>query len=98
MPKAKTQSVDDYLAAQPEQSQAALARVRSEIRKAMPHAEETISYQIPAYKIDGRAVLFFAGWKEHFSLYPASDPLVTEFAAELAQYKISKGTIRFPLS
>jgi len=57
-----------------------------------------ISYQIPAYRLQGGAVLYFAGWKRHYSLYPASDRMVRAFKSELAPYKISKGTIRFPLS
>jgi uncharacterized protein YdhG (YjbR/CyaY superfamily) len=64
----------------------------------MPRAEEAISYRIPAYKLRGRVVLFFAGWKEHWSLYPAGERLVAAFRDELAPYKISKGTIRFPLT
>ena len=98
MPKAEWKSVDDYLAAQPEAAQRILGRVRSAIRKAMPEAEEVISYKIPAYKLHGRVVLYFAGWKEHYSLYPASGGLVAEFREELAPYELSKGTIRFPLS
>jgi uncharacterized protein YdhG (YjbR/CyaY superfamily) len=98
MPKAEWKSVDDYLAAQPEATRRILSRVRSAIRKAMPEAEEVISYKIPAYKLHGRVVLYFAGWKEHYSLYPASGGLVAEFREELAPYELSKGTIRFPLS
>jgi uncharacterized protein YdhG (YjbR/CyaY superfamily) len=98
MPKPDYKSVDDYLAAQPESAQRILGRVRSAIRKAMPEAEEVISYKIPAYKLHGRVVLYFAGWKEHYSLYPASGGLVAEFRDELAPYELSKGTIRFPLS
>ena len=90
-------SVDDYIATKPETVQAILERVRGTIRKAVPRAEEVISYQIPAYKLDGGAVIYFAGWKEHYSLYPASDRLVKAFKRDLAPYKISKGTIRFPL-
>jgi len=55
--------------------------VRAIIRKALPAVEEVISYQIPAYKIGGTLVIFFAGWKQHFSLYPASEPLVAAFQA-----------------
>jgi uncharacterized protein YdhG (YjbR/CyaY superfamily) len=90
--------VDDYLAAQPDDARAALERVRTIIRKAIPRAEEVISYQIPAYKLDGRTTVFFAGWKEHFSIYPATSLVVSSLKRELAPYKISKGTIRFPLS
>ncbi len=91
-------SVEEYIEAQPEAVHATLRRVRAIIRKAMPGAEEVISYQIPAYKLQGKAALYFAGWKQHYSLYPASGPLVAEFQDELADYKTSKGTIRFPLS
>ena len=98
MAKTNFQSVDDYIATQPETVQAILQRVRGTIRKAVPSAQEVISYQIPAYKLDGGAVIYFAGWKEHYSLYPASDRLVKAFKGDLAPYKVSKGTIRFPLN
>jgi len=97
MAKTSFESVDAYIAAQPEDLQAVLQRVRGAIRRAMPEAEEVISYQIPAYKVAGHPVLYFAGWKAHFSLYPASAPLVAALKAELAPYALSKGTIRFPL-
>ena len=89
-------SVDEYIATKPEDVQAILQRVRTTIRTSVPGAEEVISYQIPAYKLNGATVLFFAGWKQHYSLYPASGPLVKAFKAELAPYELSKGTIRFP--
>src|SRR5258707_789996 len=91
-------SVDEYIAAHTDDVQAILSCVRSTIRNAVPSAEETISYQIPAYKLQGGAVLYFAGWKQHYSLYPAGDRLIRAFRSELAPYKISKGSIRFPLS
>jgi uncharacterized protein YdhG (YjbR/CyaY superfamily) len=75
-----------------------LKRVRSIIRKAVPGADEVISYQIPAYKLHGRTVLYFAAWKEHYSVYPSNTRLVAAFKNELAGYQLSKGTIRFPLS
>jgi len=98
MAKTDFQSVDEYLVAQPAGGRAALKRVRGAIRKAMPGAEEAISYQIPTYKVDGRPAVYFAGWKEHYSVYPASAQLVAAFKDELAPYELSKGTIRFPLS
>jgi uncharacterized protein YdhG (YjbR/CyaY superfamily) len=91
-------SVDEYLAAQPEGAGGILERARAAIRGALPEAEETISYNIPTYKIHGRAVLYLAGWKRHYSIYPASAALVAEFQQELAAYEVEKGTIRFPLS
>lgn len=98
MAKSKIKSVTDYIAAQPAAARVALRRVRSTIRKAMPGAEEVISYSIPAYKLNGRVVIFFAGWKQHYSIYPATDGLAEAFKDELASYEISKGTIRFPIS
>lgn len=91
-------SVDDYIDAQPDHVRGLLNKVRSIIRKALPKAEELISYQMPLYKLDGERVLFFAGWKQHYSLYPAGERLVAVFNDELAPYEIRKGTIRFPLS
>jgi uncharacterized protein YdhG (YjbR/CyaY superfamily) len=97
MAKTDFRSVDEYIAGRPEQVQAILQRVRSTIRKAVPGAEEVISYQIPAYKLHGGYVVYFAGWKQHYSLYPVNDRLVAAFKKDLAPYKISKGTIRFPI-
>jgi uncharacterized protein YdhG (YjbR/CyaY superfamily) len=76
----------------------ALERVRRAIRKAVPRAEEGLSYQMPTYTLNGVPVLYFAGWKAHFSLFPATDALVAAFDDELARYKRSKGTIRIPFS
>ena len=90
--------MDEYIATHPEDVQAILQRVRNSIRRAVPGAEEVISYQIVAYKLHGSPVLYFAGWKQHYSLYPATDQLVEAFKEDLAPYKVDKGTIRFPLS
>lgn len=98
MAKTGFKSVDEYIASQPDTSRGPLERVRSAIRKAVPDAEEVISYQLPAYKRHGSPVLYFAGWRQHYSLYPASGPVVAAFADDLAPYEIGKGTIRFPLS
>jgi uncharacterized protein YdhG (YjbR/CyaY superfamily) len=92
-------SVDEYIASKPERIQDVLERVRGAIRKALPQAQEVISYQIPAYKLNGRIVIYFAGWKEHYSIYPANARLVAKFKKELAPYEVNnKGTVRFPLS
>ena len=98
MAKTEFKSVDEYIASQPEAVQGVLRRVRSVIRKAVPGAEEVISYRIPAYKLHGRPVLYFAGWRQHYSLYPATDHVVAAFTDDLASYEVNKGTIRFPLS
>lgn len=92
------QSVDEYIASQPEIVQGVIERVRSAIRKAVPEAVEAISYNIPTYKLPGGPVLYFAGWKQHFSLYSATATVVAAFKKDLAPYVVSKGTIRFPLA
>ena len=99
MAKTDFRSVAEYIAAQPRPVQPALRRVRSVIRQAVPQAVEVISYQVPAFKLpDGPIFLYLAGWTAHFSLYPASDALVAAFKGALAPYRVSKGTLRFPLS
>src|SRR2546425_10445151 len=98
MAKTDFKSVDEYIATHPEGEQAVLQRVRGAIRKALPGADEGIGYQIPTYKLHGGYVVYFAGWKQHYSLYPATDHLLAAFKDDLAPYKVNKGTIRFPLS
>src|ERR1043166_3043494 len=94
MAKTNFKSVDDeYLASQPAVRRV-LQRVRGAIRQALPGAEEAISYQIPAYKLHGRAVLYFAGWKQHYSLCPPTGRVAAAFVDELASYELTKGTIR----
>ena len=90
-------SIDDYIAAQPEAAQPVLAKVRAAIRKALPQAEELFSYNMPTYKAGGKPVLYFAGWKQHYSLYPATRGVLEAFSTELQPYEVSKGTIRLPL-
>jgi len=98
MAKTDFKSVDEYLATLPEATRRALERVRAAILEAVPHLEEGISYQIPTYKLRGARVIYFAGWKEHYSIYPATATLVAAFKDDLAPYKVEKGTIRFPLA
>ena len=96
MPDVKT--VTQYIDAQPKPARAVLKRVRAAIRKALPGAKESISYQMPTYTLDDRAVIYFAGWKKHYSLYPCGSRIVAAFKEQLAPYEIQKSTIRFPLS
>ncbi len=98
MARTNFESVDEYIASRPESVRGILGRVRNAIRKALPGAEEMISYQIPAYRVHSRIVIYFAAWKEHYSLYPATGGLAAALREELAPYKLSKGVIRFPLS
>jgi len=95
---ADIKTVTQYIASQPKTARAVLARVRIAIRKALPGAEEVISYHIPTYKLKGRVVLYFAGWKKHYSLYPCGPRIVAAFKEKLEPYEVQKSTIRFPLS
>jgi uncharacterized protein YdhG (YjbR/CyaY superfamily) len=98
MAKTEFKSVDEYISTFPEDVQAMLQRVRRTIRKAVPGADEVIGYQIPGYKLHGARVIYFAGWKEHYSLYPVSAGLVKSFKATLPPYEVRKDTLRLPLS
>jgi len=96
---AQPKNVAEYIAGFPRSVQGLLKRVRAAIREALPGAEEMISYRIPTYKLHGRPVIYFAGFKQHYSVYPANARLVAAFKREFARYEYNnKGTIRFPLS
>jgi uncharacterized protein YdhG (YjbR/CyaY superfamily) len=98
MAKSDIKTVSAYIAAQPEPARKALKAVRQAIQGALPDAQEVISYQIPAYRLPDGIVIYFAGWKHHYSIYPATRPLVEVFKDDLAPYEVNdKGTIRFPL-
>lgn len=98
MAKTSFKSVDEYIASQPAAVRGTLERVRRTIRKALPGAEEVISYKIPTYKLPGGAALYFAGWRGHYSLYPATGNLIAALEDDLAPYEVRKSTIRFSLS
>ena len=93
MAKTDVKTVDEYIATHPARVQAILQRVRRTIRKAVPGAEEAIGYQIPAYKLHGGAVLYFAGWKQHYSLYPATEPVVTDRPPEALALTVEAETL-----
>ena len=88
--------VDDYIAGFPAETQKILEKIRRNVRTAAPKAVESISYQIPAYKLDGKVLIYFAGFSKHVSVYPAPRE-AKEFKKELAAYKGGKGTVQFPL-
>ena len=92
-------TIDEYIADFPRGVQRVLKQVRRTIRTALPDADEAISYRIPTFKVGGRAVIYFAGWKQHYSLYPSNARLIAAFKDDLEPYEVNdKGTIRFPLS
>jgi len=98
MPKTTFTSVDDYIGAQPEAVQSTLERVRGIIRRVLPDAEESISYQIPAYKQHGTYVVYLSGAKQHFALHPATEGLIEALGDELTPHLAGKGTMRFSWS
>jgi uncharacterized protein YdhG (YjbR/CyaY superfamily) len=91
--KAKIQTIDEYLAALGHDKRAALERLRKTIRAAAPRAEECISYQLPAFRLDGRMLVWFGASANHCAFYPGA--VVEAHKAELKDYDTSKGTIRF---
>ncbi len=75
-----------------------LELVRAAIRRAVPEAVEGIGYRMPGYKLHGRPLLYFAAFKEHYSLFAASGTFFAELEDELRGYDVRKGTIHFPLT
>ncbi|MGH2993416.1 MAG: iron chaperone [Solirubrobacterales bacterium] len=92
---ARAETVDDYLAAAPDDARAALTGLRKTITAAAPEATEVISYQIPTYKHHGPLVAF-AAHKDHCGLYVMSSDVMRAHAAELKDFELGKTTIRFP--
>jgi uncharacterized protein YdhG (YjbR/CyaY superfamily) len=89
-------TVDEYMAELPPDRRAALEQFRKAIRAAAPEAVEVISYNMPAFKQDGRFLVSYAAFKKHYSLFPASDVVVETLGAQVAPYLSGRGTIRFP--
>ncbi len=96
MAKTDFKSIDEYIAACPEQSQAYVQKIRETIRSAAPKAKEKIGYQLACFELNGKNLVHFGGWKSHASMYPIPSG-TKEFTKEIAQYADGKGTIKFPL-
>ena len=96
VPKREFKSVDDYIATFPKNVQRILEEFRQAIRDAAPEAEETISYQMPAFKLKG-ILVWFAAHKNHIGFYPRMSA-IESFKDKLSHYKVSKGTVQFPLN
>ncbi len=95
-PKKEYNTVDEYIAPFPRSTQTILQEVRQIIKDAAPEAEETISYQMPAFKLNG-ILVWFAAFKNHIGFFPKASA-IEAFRKELADYEVSKGTVRFPLN
>jgi len=89
-------TTDEYIAGFPDDIQMILNQVRAIIKEAAPEAEESIGYGMPAYKLKGKPLVYFAGFKNHIGFY-ATPSGHTEFAKELSKYKQGKGSVQFPL-
>lgn len=87
-------TIDEYLALVSDEKRAALQRLRETIRSAAPKAEECISYQMPAFRHNGKVILWFGAAAKHCSFYPGAFP-IEEHREALEGYETSKGTIRF---
>jgi uncharacterized protein YdhG (YjbR/CyaY superfamily) len=90
-------SIDEYIASFPEDVQIMLEEIRQTVRDVVPTAKETMSYRIPTFTLNDRHLVYFAGWKRHIALYPVPDA-DEALSRELAPYRASKGTLRFPLN
>jgi uncharacterized protein YdhG (YjbR/CyaY superfamily) len=96
MPTKKAASIDEYIAGFPKETQKVLQEIRAMIKDAATGAEETISYAIPAFMLNNTYLVYFAGYKNHVSIYPAPTGNAT-FEKEVAKYKTGKGTYQFSL-
>ncbi|MBK9499828.1 MAG: DUF1801 domain-containing protein [Leptospiraceae bacterium] len=92
----KFKTIDEYIASFPNNVQKILEKIRATIKKIIPKAEETISYAIPTFQLNGKSLVHFAGFKNHIGFY-ATPTGHKEFKKELANYKQGKGSVQFPL-
>ncbi len=92
----KPKTIDDYISMQSEELWPLLNQVRDTIRKALPYAEERISWSMPTYW-NKQNIIHFAAFKKHIGLYPG-DKAVEHFSQRLTEYKTSKGAVQFPYS
>ncbi len=87
-----------YFASLPPDGRRRLKQLRAAIRAAAPEATEVISYSMPAFRLNGRILVWYAAWKNHSSLYPLTGVVKRAFGPELEGYETSKGTVRFQLT
>ena len=89
-------SIDEYIATCPAEVQPILEEIRRVIRRAAPESEETISYRMPTFTMDGKYLVYVSAWKQHIGVYPISH-LDGTLEQEVSRYRAAKDTLRFPL-
>jgi uncharacterized protein YdhG (YjbR/CyaY superfamily) len=94
--KSKIKTIDEYITSSPEDIQPILKKFRDAIREVAPQATETISWQMPTFKLNGYLV-HFAAFKKHIGFYPAGTSVIEMYRDKLTDYKTSKGAVQFPL-
>jgi uncharacterized protein YdhG (YjbR/CyaY superfamily) len=94
--RSKARSIDEYIAEFPPETQRALEELRALVREAAPDATETVSYAIPAFDLNGRHLVHFAGYTRHIGFYPTASG-IEAFKEDLKPYKSAKGSVQFPL-
>jgi uncharacterized protein YdhG (YjbR/CyaY superfamily) len=95
-PKGQSKSIDEYIDKFPAAVQEKLQTIRQVIRDEAPEAVETISYQMPAFKLNSKMLIYFAAWATHIALYPVTAAMEASIE-ELPTYRTGKGTLQFPL-
>lgn len=90
-------SIDEYLAGVEAPKRSTLEKLRQTIHEVLPGAQETISYGMPAFQVDGKTVAGFAAFKEHLSYLPHSGSVLSELGDEVTGYDTSKGSLKFPV-
>jgi uncharacterized protein YdhG (YjbR/CyaY superfamily) len=94
---ARFESIDDYIDSFPEETRVQLVEVRRAIRDTAPQAEERISYGMATFTVEGRPLIYFAGWKNHVGVYPVPTG-DADFERAIGPYRRAKDTVRFPIS
>ena len=94
--KKEITTIDEYIASFPKEIQEILESIRKTIRSSAPNVIETISYQMPTFRLNG-ILVHFAAYKNHIGFYPTPSGIV-EFSKKLSNYEYSKGSIKFPLN
>jgi len=95
---AKPANTAEYLATLTDAQRAGVEALRNAIRAAAPGADESFGYGMPAFRLGGKPLVWYAAWKKHFSLYPISAAILQAHAVEADRYEHAKGTLRFPAS